>query len=485
MNKPNGKTKPEKKPEQQERTKLYPCDVANQFIAQSKKKGVGILIFWRNSFWAYNGRFYSRKSKPEIDTLLLRFVRDRLALKGEAKQNFVSEVAFNLSATCRIPDSLEPPLEITDSGFKPLENHMVLKNGVVDINSVLATKAVVTMNHNPKYFFISGLNYEYDSEVDCPTFESCLETILPDEGMRHLLQQWAGYNLIQDTSQQRMMLFLGNGGNGKSMVCQVLRCLLGHDNVSSLSLDAFTSRRTFPLAHTVGKLANICEDLSDTNGHSEGILKQFVSGDRLTVEEKMKPAFDMTPTARLTFASNQMPNISDTSDGVWRRFMIIPFKRKIPENMRRKELTDPKFWIKGGEIKGVLNWAIDGLFDLLEKGSFTIPDECAELVRTSKMDANPVATFLDEFYCFNTSAYRNHKITKKRLYAHYKQYAEEFGFPRLNAHRFTAEVKKHYPDVEYSEQPLYNSSDQKRERVWYGIIPISEKPPSITDDLPF
>ena len=57
-----------------------------------------------------------------------------------------------------------------------------------------------------------------------------------------MIQEWFGYNLVYDLSHQRFLIFEGEGANGKSVVCHVLRNLVGEDNVTAVPLEIFGQR---------------------------------------------------------------------------------------------------------------------------------------------------------------------------------------------------------------------------------------------------
>ena len=80
--------------------------------------------------------------------------------------------------------------------------------------------------------------------------------------------------------------FKWEGHNGKSTVCDVLTALLGHTNISSLTLEQIIGR--FDLACTLGKLANIAADIGEVAKVDEGCLKSFIGGDMLKFEKKFK-----------------------------------------------------------------------------------------------------------------------------------------------------------------------------------------------------
>jgi putative DNA primase/helicase len=166
---------------------------------------------------------------------------------------------------------------------------------------------------------------------------------LGDNPQKAVLLQWfAGYLLLPSTIYQRFLMMLGEGGNGKSVCCAVLRAMLGEGNVSSVPLELFGDK--FRLAGTLGKLANIIPEVSELDRIAEGQLKAFVTGDSMEFERKFKTPFPIKPTARLVIATNNAPQFSDKSDGIWRRALLLQFSIQIPYGERRAGMDEVKFW---------------------------------------------------------------------------------------------------------------------------------------------
>lgn len=167
------------------------------------------------------------------------------------------------------------------------------------------------------------VDYPYEAGANCPKWKSFLREVLPQEDTRKVLQEWFGYNLVFNTSQDKMAFFVGEGANGKSVVCFVLGRLLGKDSVSAVALDSFSAGRTFPMASMVGKKANIIEEVADIDKADESMLKIITSGGEIQLEEKYKDPRKERMTARLTFATNTPPRFRDRTDGIWRRVLYF------------------------------------------------------------------------------------------------------------------------------------------------------------------
>jgi len=239
-------------------------------------------------------------------------------------------------------------------------------------------------------------------------------------------------------------------------------------------LEAFDPNRTFPLAYTQGKLANIVSEMGEVQKAAEGILKKFVSGEALTVEKKHRDPFQLIPTARLTFSTNVLPRFVDRSDGLWRRLVVVEWGNQIlDENKQDKNLINPKWWRESGELAGVFNWALEGLKRLRERGHFVEPEHCRTSKDRFKKDSNPARSFLEE-NCENSPS---DAVAVSELYKEYSVYARESGFRPLAQTMFSKEVRRTFPDIAQTDHPQ-RLQDGTRSHLWQGLKLLIVRDPS-------
>src|SRR5439155_26952992 len=186
--------------------------------------------------------------------------------------------------------------------------------------------------------------------------------VLAFEIVAHLMQS--------DTSIQKAVLLLGEGGNGKSTYLAALTAFLGKDNVSGLSLHCLESDR-FAVGRLLGKLANIAADLPSEHLAGTDVFKQLTGGDMVTGEFKYRDSFDFVPFARLIFSANHPPRSADGSAAFFDRWVVLPFERlfrdtaaEIPRPVLDAFLAEPR------ELSGVLNRALDVLPALITRKGF-------------------------------------------------------------------------------------------------------------------
>jgi putative DNA primase/helicase len=272
---------------------ILPADVADALLAQLNLKSAGRsrLKYWQGQFYRYTGDRYELYPSHELRAAVIAYLRNRDSeTRKRATPHFAGQVIANLEAICVLPSTITPPVFFSYSG-DPSQRFIALRNTILSVPERWG-RSEQQLRLIPKtedYFSFSCLPFEYIPEVESQLWQKFLDEMLPDQETQSLLQEWFGYNLVYDTSQQKFMIFVGQGANGKSVVCSALKALVGVDNVSALGIEAFDGNRTFPIAAMTGKLANISEEISSTDQVAEGILKGLTSGAllRLNVNESM------------------------------------------------------------------------------------------------------------------------------------------------------------------------------------------------------
>lgn len=191
------------------------------------------------------------------------------------------------------------------------------------------------------------------------------------------------------------MIIRGKGANGKSVLMNILETVLGPKNCTSLSISSFCPD-SFALSTTYGKLANLCTEMGDLEKIAEQTIKSFVSGDTLMANVKFKQPFPFRPSAKLTFTTNAIPPINDKSDGIWRRVILINLEKQFLTNAEQdKRLMDMGHWEKEGEFPGIMNRALSGLFEALERGHISDPKSCSDAVAQFRFESDTVAQFAE------------------------------------------------------------------------------------------
>jgi len=240
----------------------------------------------------------------------------------------------------------------------------------------------------------------------------------------------------------------GEGGNGKSVYIAGLTAMLGPENVSAVPLEEFG--KPFALADTLGKLLNAAADCGDLDRTAEGQLKWFTGGNVMRFDRKYLPSITCKPTARLMIACNNRPHISDSSEGVFRRMKVCPWRIVISQEKRILGMDTVEWWQDSGELPGMFCWAIAGLARLRRQKGFTICRMGEEAKEEYRVETNPARSFLVLFYEVKHGA----TVLSSDAYAEYSKWCKSNGYTYLaTSARFGKEVRRVFPGVERTREP--------------------------------
>jgi putative DNA primase/helicase len=165
------------------------------------------------------------------------------------------------------------------------------------------------------------------NSFQCPKILKFMHEVMADDDVETVLD-FIAYCLWRGFPFHKLLLFVGFGRNGKGVMTEIIRRLLGTRNVSGESLQQILTNR-FASARLFGKLANIDADLSKETLRNTGILKKLTGGDLIRAEEKYKTPFDFINYAKLIFAANQLPDTEDHTSPFFSRPIIIKFPNQF------------------------------------------------------------------------------------------------------------------------------------------------------------
>ena len=91
-------------------------------------------------------------------------------------------------------------------------------------------------DHRKDDYIFYSLPYSYDAQADCPKWKAFIKEVLPQEDLQIAIQEAMGYPL-SNLHLEKIVYFVGNGRNGKSVCLDVLSTVLGEKNVSHVPIE--------------------------------------------------------------------------------------------------------------------------------------------------------------------------------------------------------------------------------------------------------
>lgn len=293
-----------------------------------------------------------------------------------------------------------------------------LNNGVLDIQNE------ILLPHSPSFNFIYKLDYDYNKNADCPTWNDLLKNVsCGREEIIDSLEEFLGYCLTNSKYIfAKILILAGKGANGKSTVINAFAEMLGHDNYSSLEISTLNQR--FHAASLEGKLANFSEEEPVSCFKKEsGMIKKITGNSRIYVEHKYEGGYTMLNKAKIILSYNDMPWLNDITHGMRRRLLIIPFDLDLTKNPEKK-IKDVLERVSG-ERSGVLNRALKAWKQVVKQDGFTTPKESLEeLEHLVSYSMDDIQTWFTE--CVIITKNDAHRVKNTAMAEHYQKFSGDF-----------------------------------------------------------
>lgn len=210
------------------------------------------------------------------------------------------------------------------------------------------------------------------------------------------LTEVMGLCMYRSAKYPAVPMLLGSGSNGKSTYIDMVRALIGNENISSLDLNSISER--FMTADLAGKLANLGDDIPAefADARTMGMFKKVSAGSTIRCDVKGVTGFDFKPYCTMVFSANTMPRIEKMTDGEARRLLPIYFRAKFS---RDDPDYDPDILSKVTSEEACQYMAVlgvEGLRGVIERKGVTMGEESIEGLREIRLDNEPVQAWIDD-----------------------------------------------------------------------------------------
>ena len=368
-------------------------------------------------FWQWTGTHWTNVDDNEADRqayawLLLNEDVDR-ASPANAKNS-------TKAALLHLPLLASPPKDII---ILPATNgYIYIENGSTSLHL-----------HDKSLGFRHCINCHYDPLAEKPNrFIGFIEQILPDADVRSRVQEYVGYMFLSDARFQHAQLWLGSGANGKGAFANIIQAL--HHRVAAVQMNDLDG---FKRAGLIGASMIYCDE-APQRGINEQLIKSLIAGELIQVDRKYRDPVSQRICGKWLVLANHFPTITDQSTGFWRRWDVVPFEITIPAAARDPGLAE---YIIHYELTGVLNWAIEGLVRLLNRGRFnpTPPAAINAALQGAKLDTNSVAAWWEETCVELTEESRTEKT---KAYSKYAEWTRSNGMSPVASPKFWKRVSE-------------------------------------------
>jgi P4 family phage/plasmid primase-like protien len=245
---------------------------------------------------------------------------------------------------------------------------------------------------------------------------------------------------IKHNIDEKSIMNLGNGENGKSVLLDYLSSLIGKDNISHIPLQLLADDK-FAMARLDGKLANVFADLEKNELRHTGCIKVISSGEPIFAQNKGRDGFNLYPMAKLIFSTNKFPKVFDQSQGFFRRWIIIKWNRNFENDIDRIDNLKESL-IENQEEKNLVFSSLMILANQLKiKGKFTHTQDWETIKKLWNENADPVNDFIEN-YILESVGWK----TKRETYQFYKKKMFEKGETPLGMGQFSKAFSEYYEE---------------------------------------
>lgn len=340
---------------------------------------------------------------------------------------------------------------------------LAVKNGLLDASG----EKPVLMEHTEAFLNFNLLPYEYDPRATCPEwleflgqvfrteqlsaeksrwnpesqdFEEVMEEVADEEKIQSL-QEWFGLLLTAEMKYQKILGLIGPKRSGKGTIGRILTELVGRENVATPTFASLTE--SFGMQGLLNAKAAIFGDVSmdkDPVVVSRAVekLKSISGEDGVDVNrkfEKLLPAVRLK--VRFVMISNNLQRLTDPTGTISDRFIFL----KTTQSFYGREDLGLESRLMG-QLPGILNWALEGLRRLTERGYLLEPAESVEMRTQSRELGSNVIAFKDQGCNIGEGLYTR----PDDMYEAFKRWCEEDGSQPMKKRAFRQEFNDAFPE---------------------------------------
>lgn len=370
-------------PSDEEKKKFKEYPVAQALI----EKAQGNLIRQDKSIFRYSDGFWKEMTPTEIDSF---------------KQKIM--LFYNGAVTSKQVDSTFktffralPPVPSEINLFDPQPFCVNFQNGTLHIRQSKDFEySTEFLPHKREDWLNTVLPFDYDeknTEKNTPFLEMLDRVFQGDDDREEKIRavrQMFGACLIP--TFPRLFFLFGPTGCGKSTVLQVAAKFVSDANISSVDPSNFHG---FGMENMIGKLVNVVTDVETKKPISDSQIKMIIDRRKVQIQRKgITNILGMLPAVHL-FGGNKIPPTLEGELGAHaRRWTFIQFKHVQTHGLYNKEFHH---WVFDQSPMGVLNFALEGLRDLLaQRGHYLVPESGKAKMKEWQSQEDVVEHFLED-----------------------------------------------------------------------------------------
>lgn len=287
-------------------------------------------------------------------------------LKKEARNYEAKQWAIRSQAAPRIQAMVnlaadDERLELSHDVFDKKPLLLNVKNGTLNLETGKLQP------HSKDDYLTKIAPVDFDAKARSKKWESALRTSLPEFSDRDFVQRFLGYCLSGDVGERIVVMWVGSGRNGKSLLARAIQELMGPyaTTLASTVLMANDGAEQHPteIADLFGTRLAIMSELRRGRAIDDEKFKRLSGNDTLKARRMREDFWSFQPTHKSLFLINHKPRVG-RDQAVWDRIVVVDFKVRIPDSKVDVKLLDK---LKREET-GILTWLVEGYAKYKKKG---------------------------------------------------------------------------------------------------------------------
>lgn len=381
-------------------------------------KELGRWVYWQDDKWHLDTDGYiTRKFKEvaeyfddrhtEAQFKLQLAIQTQIKSYDEVVEEMVRAVRSikNHWRKCRNKPTIDRSLALAaeESGMTLPYREFDRKGQFLGVgNGVVNLKTGQLVSGDPGYLMMKSCPIAYVADAKCPNWQSFLNSVMEGDAEKvEFLQQIAGSSLVGKT-KEKMFVFQGGGSNGKSTFINVLEMILGSVSDGGykavIKPEVFTGNVNTPeyyLAKLKGARVIMMSETSAGGVLNDTLVKQVVdSQEGIQAREVREQAFEFAVVGTVMMLTNNVPKVSATDNGTWRRLVLVNFNRKFNESEKDRTLVNTKL---KPELEGILAWAVEGAMKYFANGEkFVVPESIQRDTNDWRAMEDKLGSFMEQ-----------------------------------------------------------------------------------------
>ena len=246
-----------------------------------------------------------------------------------------------------------------------------------------------------------------------------------DADMARYLQELAGMAAYGKQVNEGIVLAVGDGGNGKSTLFNVLARVLG-DYAGSINpkilLSSSGKSYEAEAAELRGLRLALAAETEEGARLDSSAVKQYGSQDKISARPLYSKPITFWPSHTLVLFTNFLPKVGSRDAGTWSRLKVAPFKAKL--RGAKGEVKDFASYLYENAGGAVLAWIVEGARRFISNGFKIEPPEAA---RAALAEYNRENDWLQDFIDDCCDVGPGYTAGSAELYASYAYHCQATG----------------------------------------------------------